>query len=1232
MKFFLQRFSCKGLFVLTCSLLLGLSDLIAQTFQQGDVFVAVGDGQVQWRRANGTLVQTLNTGQGGYTTGMAFDASGKLYVTNFSANSVSVFNTNGTLQGTFGGGYSTPESIVFDQAGNVYVGNLGNGIRKYNAAGTFLSTVYSGRTDFFDIAADQCTALITTESSFIGRHNICTNTALSNFASGLGGSAYALRIRQNGEVLVANGINIRRLSATGAPLQSYGVSGENSWFALNLNPDGTSFWSANINTSNVYKIDIATGNVLQSFNTGTTPGNTVFGLAVFGEFTVSVCADNIAPAFSAPSPTCGSTLTATAGSPFSFTVNATDANSGDAINLTATGVPSGATFTPALPTSGNPVSTTFNWTPTGADVGTYTVTFTAQDKCVQTTCTYTVNVVAGGSGNIYYSKAAGDLHNVLTWGINPDGSGTNPTDFGAAKYFQLANRLGVYTMTGNWVVGGILNIPTSSQLQINGFSLSLTDKEGPGTISGSMTSNLSIIGTEGGNIGLSFTPMANMLNNFTVNRSGTGSMATLNNALEVYNVLTLTTGTLNTGGMLTLKSTAANTARVAPVSGAIMGDVTVERYIPARRAWRILSAPVGGITDAAIGQATLTHSQETVQGPFLTSGGAPRPQSYGTATFSLNAGRTAMTFTATVYNIDVTGSQTPGDNNDNLTAAHIHVGAPPGANAPVRWGFIGTPDNDVNPKNTTITPFASGVGGTITGTWDLPEGNAGTTLATNLPEILAFRSYVNFHTTQFGGGEIRGQIRLVGATTQTVNQAWQEGTILGFSANPNPFPGYGTHITGGPLWGTIANGFDQNPVGAESSLKEYIRNVWTPHPNTNATPVGGRAWMTFVRGNRALPIGYNDVPPSSTTLRAKGPLYVGDQTFQVEPSGFTAIPNPFASPIDFATLTRNGVQNNFYLWDPKLGGANGVGGYVLLSYNGTSYDITPAPVSPESQYIQSGQGFLVRPSVVGTPGTVTIKESDKSATPAMDVFRVAGGPQIRQENLRITLRKSADDESATPLDEVMLSYSSNYADKIDIMDAPKPPNVNENLAILRNDETFMIERRAVMQEGDIIDLKLWNTLPQEYSFVFTPSNLNIGTLQAFLEDKYLKTSTPIDLNQVTVVRFTISSQAASARSDRFRIVFGLKNKIEKAEKFFVNAYPNPLSGNTLNLVLGNYEKGTYQIELLNGSGQVVFRKSIQHRGGTNTESIMLGRKHPAGTYQVRVNGDGKSTTTPIVIN
>jgi uncharacterized protein (TIGR03118 family) len=152
----------------------------------------------------------------------------------------------------------------------------------------------------------------------------------------------------------------------------------------------------------------------------------------------------------------------------------------------------------------------------------------------------------------------------------------------------------------------------------------------------------------------------------------------------------------------------------------------------------------------------LTNSQEVPPTNPTTTGGARRPSSFGTANFKMNAAQTQMTFTATISNIDVTGSQTA-DTNDNLVAAHIHAGATvaPGINGPVVWGFFGAPFNDNNPNDAVNTPTVGGVGGTFSGKWDAPEGN-GTTFAAQLTNLKTGHAYINFHTTQFGGGEIRG--------------------------------------------------------------------------------------------------------------------------------------------------------------------------------------------------------------------------------------------------------------------------------------------------------------------------------------------------------------------------------------------------------------------------------------------------------------------------------------------
>lgn len=73
------------------------------TFGPGDVLVGVGKSKVQWRAPDGTLKTTLTTfASEPDTTGLGFDAAGKLYSTGYTSNVISVFNADGTPAGTFG--------------------------------------------------------------------------------------------------------------------------------------------------------------------------------------------------------------------------------------------------------------------------------------------------------------------------------------------------------------------------------------------------------------------------------------------------------------------------------------------------------------------------------------------------------------------------------------------------------------------------------------------------------------------------------------------------------------------------------------------------------------------------------------------------------------------------------------------------------------------------------------------------------------------------------------------------------------------------------------------------------------------------------------------------------------------------------------------------------------------------------------------------------------------------
>ena len=249
------------------------------------LFVGINNGQVKEFGKDGSPVTTLSTNLGGSTTGMGFDQFANLYVTDFTADAVSKFAGLGPASG-FGSGYNCkPESIVFDQAGNAYVGETGcsHAIVKLDPYGT-ISAVYQPAveqqgTDWIDLASDQCTIYYTSQGPSVLRFNACTRQQLAPLTSQLT-TGLALRILPDGSVLVANLKNIMRFDAAGKLLQTYDAPGEDCWSVLAPDGDGTSFWATDYCTSDVARFDLAKAAVISKFNAGA-PANSVFGIQTF---------------------------------------------------------------------------------------------------------------------------------------------------------------------------------------------------------------------------------------------------------------------------------------------------------------------------------------------------------------------------------------------------------------------------------------------------------------------------------------------------------------------------------------------------------------------------------------------------------------------------------------------------------------------------------------------------------------------------------------------------------------------------------------------------------------------------------------------------------------------------------------------------------------------------------------------------------------------------------------
>lgn len=262
------------------------------TFEQGDIVAGIGNGQYKVFDPAGNLLTVLDTTTGSTEdTGGAFDALGNLFVTNFQANSVSEFDSHGNLvTANFGSGYdSHPESITFDQAGNMFVGQADGShqVLEFSPTGMLLNSfspqTQDRGTDWIDLAPDGKTLYYTSEGNTVFRYDVSTGMQLPDFATNLPGpTAFAIRLLPNGQLLVADTDRALLLDTNGTVLRTYTAPGATRLFALNILPNGQSFLTGNIDsTGEIFQFNIATGALEQTIFPK--PNVDLAGLIVQGE-------------------------------------------------------------------------------------------------------------------------------------------------------------------------------------------------------------------------------------------------------------------------------------------------------------------------------------------------------------------------------------------------------------------------------------------------------------------------------------------------------------------------------------------------------------------------------------------------------------------------------------------------------------------------------------------------------------------------------------------------------------------------------------------------------------------------------------------------------------------------------------------------------------------------------------------------------------------------------------
>jgi hypothetical protein len=477
---------------------------------------------------------------------------------------------------------------------------------------------------------------------------------------------------------------------------------------------------------------------------------------------------------------------------------------------------------------------------------------------------------------------------------------------------------------------------------------------------------------------------------------------------------------------------------------------------------------------------------------------------------------------------------------------------------------------------------------------------------------------------------------------QTVRQSWMEGMV---TPGDNLNSGYGTNIPGGSTSFPIVGDYDQPyAAGSGPGIKYWKFDnipapVFLPLPNTNVQLNNPFGYFLFVRGDRSV----TTFPgtPVPTTLRQKGSLFQpsnppAQTTF---PSGanntnlFISIGNPYASAINLNAMVSTGGFNNIgpivVVYDPSLGSLGGyqylqggAAGYASLNATNTQY----YNQGVQYPYIESGAAFYVSPATSAS-GSITFTEAVKSPNQRL-VNRAGSFDDSVKLNATLYLpgNKVADGS--------VVFFGSAYSNGVDRNDVPKLYNPGENFFVLQDSGSYIVAKRDLIGSSDSIFYSFSNLVPDTYKLTFGPSNIAEVGLSAILIDNYADTSFAISLTTDTEITFVVDSTTNSLQG-RFTLVFSRTARpgIEMAsEQTFQKVFPNPVTDKEFFVELNNEFSGNCNLQVVNSTGQVIFKQIVSKVENKKTIKVNLDHKLSSGIYHVILTDEkGKIITQHIVV-
>jgi hypothetical protein len=303
------------------------------------------------------------------------------------------------------------------------------------------------------------------------------------------------------------------------------------------------------------------------------------------------------------------------------------------------------------------------------------------------------------------------------------------------------------------------------------------------------------------------------------------------------------------------------------------------------------------------------------------------------------------------------------------------------------------------------------------------------------------------------------------------------------------------------------------------------------------------------------------------------------------------------------------MLNGFYRWNSA---GNGYGVYTAGSYVGAG----PAPSNPN--LIPSAQGFFVKLQT-GATASLSMNESVKVGTQA--TFLRTANQQVQA--LKMEMRSATNGSSYL----AELRFAEGASDELDVqLDAPYFPSAGLSFAMPVGTEKVILNTMATLTETRIVPLFV---IAQAGSYLLNFAGIETFPAQVsiFLRDNLMGTIQDLRAQP----QFTFAVGQSGSENGRFELVVSpvvITAAQLRNESASLQVYPNPVTGELLNLEISDAQGSDVQLVMTDVLGKVVVKSNTELINGKTQISVKgLGQ----GVYNLKVTSGTSSRIRRVVL-